>query len=386
MPNWKKAVAVICTFAFTILPVTTRADSLHQQLHQYQQQYGQLNSQISQHKQQIATTTSQLLGLKQSVSALNDSIARYKQEIQDQQDSLLQLAARQQQMEAQRQQRASELQDFVRANYEQGASTYLSVLLNATSWSDFLDRVYETNLIIHKYGQLLQDLKSLNQELTGQQALIKQKNADLQAALQEKEQTQQSLQTATDTQQSLLSQLNSQQKATVAAALDAQSHISTIQQLIQEQEIIAAAAAKAGGEQPTRSGSGVRAPVTVSAGVSSILNYARTFLGTPYVWGGTRPVPGFDCSGYVQYVFAHFGVRLDRVSQDQFTDGIPVSKDNLQPGDLVFFTTYARGATHVGIYVGNNIMINSNAYGVAYDNLTVSYWSSRYLGARRVVH
>ena len=73
------------------------------------------------------------------------------------------------------------------------------------------------------------------------------------------------------------------------------------------------------------------------------------------MWGGTSP-SGFDCSGFTQYVFAHFGVNLPRVSEDQQNVGTLVSRDNLQPGDLVFFGTPAH---HVGIYVGNGNMINA---------------------------
>ena len=88
---------------------------------------------------------------------------------------------------------------------------------------------------------------------------------------------------------------------------------------------------------------------------NSVLAYASDFIGIPYVWGGTS-TSGFDCSGFTQYVFAHFGVNLPRVSQDQQNVGTLVSRANLQPGDLVFFGTPAH---HVGIYVGNGNMINA---------------------------
>jgi cell wall-associated NlpC family hydrolase len=88
---------------------------------------------------------------------------------------------------------------------------------------------------------------------------------------------------------------------------------------------------------------------------NSILAYASNFLGIPYVWGGTSP-SGFDCSGFTQYVFAHFGINLPRVSEDQQNVGTFVSRANLQPGDLVFFGTPAH---HVGIYVGGGNMINA---------------------------
>lgn len=120
--------------------------------------------------------------------------------------------------------------------------------------------------------------------------------------------------------------------------------------------------------------------------VDQLLAFSKTFLGSPYVWGGSTPYPGFDCSGYVQYVYNKFGVYLNRVTWDQYQEGQSVAESDLKPGDLVFFTTYALGASHVGIYIGNRMMIDDSDYGVAYDSLDHPYWSAKYIGARRVVN
>lgn len=115
----------------------------------------------------------------------------------------------------------------------------------------------------------------------------------------------------------------------------------------------------------------------------TIAQYAAHFLGVPYVWGGTSP-SGFDCSGFVKYVFAHFGVSLRRTSFDQSQEGTSVSEQNLQSGDLVFFASDGSGASHVGIYVGNGQFINAADAGVRYSQLSESYWADSYVGARRV--
>jgi peptidoglycan endopeptidase LytE len=121
--------------------------------------------------------------------------------------------------------------------------------------------------------------------------------------------------------------------------------------------------------------------------IQTILNYARTLLGTPYRMGGGSP-GGFDCSGFVSHVFGYFGIRLPRASDAQFKVGTPVESGDLCLGDLVFFTTYAPGPSHVGIYVGNNQFIHSSSPrsgGVIFTPMNDSYYAARYLGARRVL-
>lgn len=116
-----------------------------------------------------------------------------------------------------------------------------------------------------------------------------------------------------------------------------------------------------------------------------ILETAKQYIGVPYVWGGSTP-SGFDCSGYVQYVYRLHGYTLPRTSKEQFTTGSWVSKSNLQAGDLVFFNTSGSGVSHVGIYIGNDQFIHaSTSKGVIISYLSNSYWAARYYGARKVL-
>ena len=118
---------------------------------------------------------------------------------------------------------------------------------------------------------------------------------------------------------------------------------------------------------------------------TKILKTAAQYKGVPYVFGGTTP-NGFDCSGYVQYVFAKNGIRLTRTADTQALEGKFVSKKSLKPGDLVFFTTYEPGASHVGIYAGNNQFWNAtSSRGIMLSNLNDSYWGPRYYTARRIL-
>lgn len=115
-----------------------------------------------------------------------------------------------------------------------------------------------------------------------------------------------------------------------------------------------------------------------------LLTTAKNYIGTPYQWGGTTP-SGFDCSGFTQYVFAKNGITLPRVSRDQYNIGTPVSFNNLQPGDLVFFSLSSNGqVSHVGIYLGDNQFISStSSKGVIISSFS-PYWKNAYVGAKRV--
>jgi cell wall-associated NlpC family hydrolase len=118
---------------------------------------------------------------------------------------------------------------------------------------------------------------------------------------------------------------------------------------------------------------------------SSVSTMALSLRGVPYRDGGVDP-DGFDCSGLVQYVFGQHGVALPREARQQFGVGRGVAPHALEPGDLVFFTTIAPGASHVGIAIGGDQFVHapSTRGVVRVDTLSSEYWANRYVGARRV--
>lgn len=119
---------------------------------------------------------------------------------------------------------------------------------------------------------------------------------------------------------------------------------------------------------------------------SGILAEAQKYLGVPYVNGGASP-SGFDCSGFVYYVLKQCGFSPYRTPADQWNQGSQISKDELQPGDIVFFAnTYTSGLSHVGIYAGGGQFIHApnSRSTVSYSDLTSGYWAEHYYGARRM--
>lgn len=119
---------------------------------------------------------------------------------------------------------------------------------------------------------------------------------------------------------------------------------------------------------------------------TDIANFAMSFVGYSYVWGGMSPSTGFDCSGLMYYVLTQYGYSMKRVANDQMTQGTAISRDNLQVGDLVFFG-YGSYANHVGMYIGNGNFVHAStpSTGVRVNSLNETYYNTRYIGARRII-
>lgn len=142
----------------------------------------------------------------------------------------------------------------------------------------------------------------------------------------------------------------------------------------------------AGPANPVPSPRAAEPPAALPRGAEGILiATALSFRGTPYRYGGSDPA-GFDCSGFVQWVFARHGAALPREVRDQFRVGREVDDQDVRPGDLVFFQTVAKGASHVGIAIGGGEFVHapSSRGVVRVERYTSGYWAQRWVGARRL--
>ena len=140
-------------------------------------------------------------------------------------------------------------------------------------------------------------------------------------------------------------------------------------------------------EKKPDSGSTPVAPAPSGSGAASeIAQYVMSFVGYSYVYGGASPSTGFDCSGLMYYCLTQYGYKMNRTADDQMKQGTSVSRDELIVGDLVFFG-YSGYANHVGMYIGNGNFVHASSpsTGVRINSLNETYYSTRYIGARRII-
>ncbi|WP_160692270.1 C40 family peptidase [Clostridium sp. C2-6-12] len=262
------------------------------------------------------------------------------------------------------------LDQRVRALYMQGQASYLEILLDSENFSDLITRVEAIKKIVGMDKKAISDLKDTKAEVEGKKVSLEAKHNELLALKSENENKLTSLNTNISDQKKLIEEAKNQERLFASKVDESQELVNT--SIADVKKI----RGEAPSVKPSRGGTSA-AP----ASNNNIIAYASNFLGTPYKWGGTSPSTGFDCSGFTQYVYAHFGIRLGRTTYDQINNGYGVSKDELQAGDLVFF---GKGGdpTHMGIYVGNNTYIHAPRTG---DVIKISSMNrSDYITGRRV--
>jgi peptidoglycan DL-endopeptidase CwlO len=262
-----------------------------------------------------------------------------------------------------------------------GQSDSLEVLLGASNLDDLVNRFNTANRISAQDSRVLTQVVHFETEVKAQQVRLKHAKAEAASLVRERASEKASIEGQLSARRSLLSSIRGQiaQLRAQEAARQAQLRQELAQRVALQQQQAPAAAlsstvAPVGSSDTTSSGP---APPPTH---SSVVAIAERYLGVPYSWGGASP-SGFDCSGLVMYVFAQVGVSLPHSSYSQYGMGTPVSRDQLQPGDLVFFD----GLGHVGIYVGGGSFIHAPHTGDVVKISSISGWyASTYVGARRI--
>lgn len=236
------------------------------------------------------------------------------------------------------------LDNRVRALYKNGQANYINMIMGSESFDELLSNIANIKRIIDYDKKIIAEAEQKKEELnTKKQQLASQKDS-ITNMEKDSEIKLVAIKEKSSQQKVLIEELRKQERVFAAKVSESQLAVNTTLSQI----------------QGIRNAAPKFVPSRGAAAVSdnAIIAYASNFLGTPYLWGGTLPSTGFDCSGFTKYVYAHFGIKIGRTTKDQIKDGYGVSKDQLQPGDLVFF---GKGGVpnHMGIYVGNNTYIHS---------------------------
>lgn len=259
------------------------------------------------------------------------------------------------------------LDQRVRAMYINGQSNYLKILLESQNFSELITKAEVITKVISNDKKVISDLDLKKSEVENKKVALEDKYNEILTLKTENENKLTSLNNNVADQKKLIEEAKTQERLFASKVNESDALVN--QTMVQVNKI----RSEAPKVNPSRG--------TTSVSDSNIIAYASNFLGTPYLWGGTSPSTGFDCSGFTQYVYAHFGIKIGRTTYDQINDGYEVSKGELQPGDLIF---YGEGGnpTHMGMYVGNNTYIHSPRTG---DVIKISSINrSDYITARRV--
>jgi cell wall-associated NlpC family hydrolase len=280
------------------------------------------------------------------------------------------------------------LGDRIRAMYKQPQDdSTLAILLGSHNLTEFLDSVETVNSVASQDNQVVGEIKKFKHDVTIRAAFLKKAQATQEQVVAQRAAVKQDIESGLAERQRLVESIKGeidklQAEEEARQARLAQEAQQRLQAELSAQKEAAAQAQQSGTDvvgasAVTPEGVSVAPPARFGGAVGVAMQY----LGTPYVWGGSSP-GGFDCSGLVMYVYSQVGVYLPHNAAAQYNYGTPVSRDELQPGDLVFFD----GLGHVGIYIGGDQFIHAPHTGdvVKISSLNDGWYSSSYVGARRL--
>ncbi len=264
------------------------------------------------------------------------------------------------------------------ALYQSGSDeSTLEIIMGATSLDDLLDRIDTAKRVSAQDETFVKQVRAARAETARRQAKLAKALSAQKEAVAERAARKAEIEARLAERQGLYNSIKSEIEKLQAAERARQAELARAAEV----RVAQAQAAESGAsttEVSDPAGQGL-APPSQYSGAAGV---ALQFLGTPYVWAGAGP-GGFDCSGLVQYAFAQVGVSLPHSSSMQYGYGVPVSKDQLQTGDLVFFD----GLGHVGIYLGDGQFVHSPHTGdvVRISSLSDSWYAATYVGARRIL-
>jgi peptidoglycan DL-endopeptidase CwlO len=264
-----------------------------------------------------------------------------------------------------------------------GGDDALEVLLGAESLDDLLNRMDAVERVSDQDARVLREVKHFSVEVKQRKLRLDRARAAQTQVVAEKADQRRSIEGQLAERQRLLASIK-----TEIASLQAAERLEQARLAAQARARVAAASVQRQGDaefQQAAEFDSLALETSIApapdARYGGVVGVAMQFLGVPYVWGGASP-SGFDCSGLIMYSFAQMGVSLPHHAASQYSMGVPVSRDQLQPGDLVFFN----GLGHAGIYIGGGQFIHAPHSGdvVKISSLSDSWYAATWVGGRRI--
>ncbi|MBM7870650.1 cell wall-associated NlpC family hydrolase [Clostridium pascui] len=322
-----------------------------------------MDNQIEGLMYQINAVKTKIVSTEKNINATEKEIIKAQEEIKDQKDLF---------------------DKRIRAMYVKGMGSYLDILVEADGIGEFISRAETVKKVMEFDKKLAAELKQKKEVIVEKKQRLDNDKSKLVVLKADSEKKLSEVKSKKNEQNKLLADLRKQERTYASSITESQSYINKAMAQIaamQKQHQLAASKASRGNSNNSNVNNNFELNMEIpsNASGSSIVVYASSFLGRPYQWGGNGPST-FDCSGLVKYVYAQYGINLPRIASDQQTVGVAVSKDQLEPGDLVFF---GYPAHHVGIYAGNNSYLHAPRTGdvVKISPLTRSDFS----GGRRII-
>lgn len=268
------------------------------------------------------------------------------------------------------------------ALYQQGEQTpTLGILLGSANLDDFISKMDTASRVSGQDALLLRQVRRFRAEVKARESFLQHARADQAQIVKNRAAEKASIESQLQARQRYLASVKDE-----IAKIQAQEAARQLQ-LAREAQARLARQGLSQNQYLTDVGTPVTDPATAALAqlppprYSGVVGIAMQYLGTPYVWGGSEP-GGFDCSGFTSFVFAQEGVSLPHYAAAQYNYGTPVPRDQLAPGDLVFFD----GLGHVGLYIGGGDFIHSPHTGdvVKISSLSDPWYAATYVGARRI--
>ena len=267
------------------------------------------------------------------------------------------------------------------------------MILGAKSLDDMITGLDNARSVTDLDNNVVSQVKTFRSDVQQNRFRLARARDAQQRVVAQRAAAKQSLESQISQQQSLYNSIKSQIASMIAAErqrqlqmlAQAQAQAAAARRVAQENTVVGVTATAPQAPTSAPSASDAQPTVTVVPPPSThgnVVSIALSQVGTPYVWGGAAP-GGFDCSGLVMWAYAQVGVSLPHSTYAQYAMGVPVSRDQLEPGDLVFFD----GVGHVGIYIGGGEFVHAPHTGdvVKVSSLSESWYAAMYVGARRIL-